>query len=764
MKGPAGSGCSNPSCTDPNCRSGGGSVNPGEIVKKQFLILYGLFQGSIQCRNSVSEDAFGVSFATLLLGLVNDSLGTSILSSVLLTMARVQALGPFMPEFVDLRPQAQRRSDRFTGVPGNDESESSLGRLIHSALAELRAVGGTGRAYREVTRRMVSRRTETLTKALMFRGWGDSYDVGTYRTASALTHALRAACSRCKGADSERASRSCTGWGGFSSSNANTSGGSGGWGQQSRGVEETAEDIEKRCTAQVDDLRVLHTIRARGTARPDGCTQVINEREPDSGLDGCDLDCILDAAPSNLPQISDFSCDLRTLHASSSLSLANLGKIKMRHFSTAPLAAIATEQFVRVVPRAELGKPPVSAAMRFDVSAHPVARSKVAIDMKKRIASDVELFATAHNNGGEFRCSFIAADEIVQQRDARDAAVATLKLLVEQLTGQRNADAQYVREALPVAMQKAHGMPPPTQSDLRLQDESMEVALAPPAELPLAGAKRHLDTSCGASPLAGVKRHLDDSCDGSASSTAKLPTVIRQLTEATCTVCLTEPEPGELRTTFCQHYFCSECLDGYLQSTSLPVTCPLCRRQLETDESQNARELFALEQMSSQKMRASLSFLFSAIISTKAADDLRKTNPFLGEADCDAIFDLVVAIILHASRVGQINRCLSEARGLLKLLLKDSENGSEAAKAQAASAIALKAQTLAEQLLTARHYVAPDGSYDPRFLLFEFTHSNSRHTKPQTRAHAPRAHRMLERGRWQIWSCGRHRWSSSLNL
>lgn len=142
--------CRNASCSDPGCRSGGGGGAGGatDITKKIFLILYGLFQGSVQCRNGVSDDAFGVSFATLLLGLVSPSLAdksASILSSVLLTMARVPVLGPFMPEFVDLRPQSQRRSDRFVGVPGPEESESSLGRLIVRRRRRARARAGPER-------------------------------------------------------------------------------------------------------------------------------------------------------------------------------------------------------------------------------------------------------------------------------------------------------------------------------------------------------------------------------------------------------------------------------------------------------------------------------------------------------------------------------------------------------------------------------------------------------------------------------------------
>ena len=65
----------------------------------------------------------------------------------------------------------------------------------------------------------------------------------------------------------------------------------------------------------------------------------------------------------------------------------------------------------------------------------------------------------------------------------------------------------------------------------------------------------------------------------------------------------------------------------------------------------------------------------------------------------------------------------SEARGLLDLLAAaGGDGGGTAATRETASAITLKAQSLAEHLLTRRHYV-DGGTYDPRFLLFEFTHN-----------------------------------------
>jgi len=318
-----------------------------------FLLLYGLFQGSIGVRNGVSTEPFGVSFATLLLGLMCSGLQQdSILSSILHTLARVHALGPFMPEWQDLRPSSQRRNDRFFGMPTNDEVESSLGRLLGTVLVEMRSLTGTPRAIREVTRKMVNRRSEVLTKELMYGGGTDSVDAG---------------------------------WGGWGGGGGISFGG-GTFGPK-RAMEDVAEEADQQIELEVSQLAQLRVLKKTGTAKPADCTPAVDERVPGNELEGCELtQVLLSAEPETTPRISDFSCDARTLHASSPLEIASLGAEKLHHFSRMPLKTIGLDDgYALEVPRACLGLTPVGSQMRFDVSLHPDARSKVAVDMKRRL-------------------------------------------------------------------------------------------------------------------------------------------------------------------------------------------------------------------------------------------------------------------------------------------------------------------------------------------------------------------------------------------
>ena len=148
---------------------------------------------------------------------------------------------------------------------------------------------------------------------------------------------------------------------------------------------------------------------------------------------------------------------------------------------------------------------------------------------------------------------------------------------------------------------------------------------------------------------------------------------------------------------------------------------------------QRPREIFMLRQIAGQEASVSTDFMFCLLISSGGEADLRATNPHITDEAAQELFDLAVSVVLHSSRVGQINRCVSEASGLLKLLQprSGSYGANPAARREAVSAITLKAQTLAENLLGRRHYIEPaDASagglglqYDPRFLLFEFTHN-----------------------------------------
>ena len=171
-------------------------------------------------------------------------------------------------------------------------------------------------------------------------------------------------------------------------------------------------------------------------------------------------------------------------------------------------------------------------------------------------------------------------------------------------------------------------------------------------------------------------------------------------------------------------------------------------RQLEgSSHDELRRRTFQLRQLAGQEASVSTEYLFCLLVSSTGVSDLRSANPYVSEKEADELLDLAVAVILHANRVGQINRCMSEARGLLRLLETAAHESSAALTAgateQLISALMLKSATLADQLLARRYYVevssppsavmsAADGAlssegmrlqYDPRFLLFEFTHN-----------------------------------------
>ena len=152
---------------------------------------------------------------------------------------------------------------------------------------------------------------------------------------------------------------------------------------------------------------------------------------------------------------------------------------------------------------------------------------------------------------------------------------------------------------------------------------------------------------------------------------------------------------------------------------------------------ERARLLFGLRQDAQLESKASLELLFCLLISSKGEEDLKVINPFLSERQLSQLSDLTVAAILHASRVGQTNRTISDAQSLLSLLTKPAA-ADALARSVAAMGLSLRGQTLAEGLSVRRHYMQPSValrgtvrpdergalfSFDPRFLLFEFTHN-----------------------------------------
>ena len=106
----------------------------------------------------------------------------------------------------------------------------------------------------------------------------------------------------------------------------------------------------------------------------------------------------------------------------------------------------------------------------------------------------------------------------------------------------------------------------------------------------------------------------------------------------------------------------------------------------------------------------------------------RRSTPTSTPGAIAAIFDVAVAVILRANRVGHANRSISDARDLLHLLHQAQHPTPDTTQAALTAGLSQKAEMLARNLVTARHYIdrveRPEGSelvYDPRFLVFEFT-------------------------------------------
>ena len=133
---------------------------------------------------------------------------------------------------------------------------------------------------------------------------------------------------------------------------------------------------------------------------------------------------------------------------------------------------------------------------------------------------------------------------------------------------------------------------------------------------------------------------------------------------------------------------------------------------------------FLLRRYAGQESHLWLETIFAALLSSDSVEDMRKVNPYLTERAIHDIFDVAVAAILRANRVGQANRCISDARDLLHLLYQVQHPSPSTTASALTAGLIQKGEMLARNLVTARHYIdqRDDGLvYDPRFLVFEFT-------------------------------------------
>ena len=590
------------------------------IASGGFLILYNMLQGSTQCRVSSSNSS--QSFATLLLPFFPELKEPSLLGSLLLTLARRPLLGPFLPEFVDTRKY--KRRDVFTGLPLPDEAEAPLGRLLTDVVRELHDLGGPPRQRDEVMRTMLQRRVDALTKERMWGGWGGGWGDAGWGG----------------------------GWGGFGGF-----GGGGGWGQNSYArMEELAVETERQCAEELHDLSEWRSLEhlTPPTARwPESETAyALPEAERTR-----ELPCTL--------EVSDHSCESRSMrpvdscpevvyasgvgafNTSCPISLADFDEgEKVRRLPGGHL--IAAECFEQLLDAARReGKPPTCPFTRAEF-APGVTYAQLAHFCTMPL-DVIGLGGVVHRFGRD-------EDAKVSGPRLSNGAADALEDYgggVSNGGGVANGEGIANGVAQPSALRReasAIGFDVSTHPDARSKvARDMLARLAADAE----EHARQLASST--SPRCLFVLDASKLVYGGANDGVGFGANLAACAEA-------EAELKRLIATLSEQ----RDRDAAYVREALPQ---ILRRANAIDlegaprEARRDRELFSLRQAAEQEATLSLDFMFCLLISTRDRHDLTKVNPFLAAHECDGLLDLVVCSILHASRVGQINRCLSEATG-----------------------------------------------------------------------------------------------------
>lgn len=121
--------------------------------------------------------------------------------------------------------------------------------------------------------------------------------------------------------------------------------------------------------------------------------------------------------------------------------------------------------------------------------------------------------------------------------------------------------------------------------------------------------------------------------------------------------------------------------------------------------------------------------LVALMLSSQAEHDLRLLSPLCSLEGAQTAIQLTLSVLFHANRMSQARRCSSQARDLMVSMQKLRVSSGTATAADW-TALRLQGQTLASALTASRTYVHVNNpesptkaTFDPRFLVFEFTHS-----------------------------------------
>ena len=428
-----------------------------------------------------------------------------------------------------------------------------------------------------------------------------------------------------------------------------------------------------------------------------------------------------------------------------------------RALATKPLSRLGLDAFLETRTRRELNKRTVSDAVPFDVSGHPQAKSQIALDIRSRIGLEMKKYADGYNKGRITKLKGLLDQDMKSFAEAPDSkninsAIATLGELERLLQAERLTDQTFMLRAVPYIDQICNGVDvtrfveggrvttrwsdgvTATGTVTELKKNVLTVTFGSDADAGFYVSLRSILSDAGAASVDETMKKL-------AEKKLTTPDQLAALGEVKLRAALTSIDmdsetadalvkrvSGKLN--FDAKVVLRDESKGYAgkrQSTDKENGfCEVYRADAEI-ESSNAelrKYLFILNRYCGRETRLELNYIIAALLSTEMEFDLRKINPFLTPERARHVRDVTVGFVVKASRVGQINRCLSGLRSLRGLLRERLASGASAG-AGALAGLINKTNSLIGNLNCERYFMKDDGKgsirYDPRFLVFEFT-------------------------------------------
>jgi len=138
--------------------------------------------------------------------------------------------------------------------------------------------------------------------------------------------------------------------------------------------------------------------------------------------------------------------------------------------------------------------------------------------------------------------------------------------------------------------------------------------------------------------------------------------------------------------------------------------------------------LFRFGQCSEREPSVWFELLVASILSSTSEHDIRMLNPFLSRTAYKTVTSLTVVAMLTSIRISQTHRALTNLTKLVLLLRQVKSSTQLKAQKRLCQEISLLSSTIASDLTSERHYMNFNNStgkitFDPRFLVFEFTYS-----------------------------------------